>query len=64
MNILTIPLIAAATVCLACCASSNEELQQRMDQRNSNYATFQERREIRTDARQERTDMWYDRVMH
>jgi uncharacterized lipoprotein len=64
MKILTIPLIAAAIACLASCASSNEELQQRMDQRNSNYATYQERREIRTDARQERTDMWYDRVMH
>jgi hypothetical protein len=59
-----VTLLAAATVCLASCASSNEELQQRMDQRNSSYATFQERREIRTDARQERTDMWYDRVMH
>jgi len=49
----------------ACCAScaSNEELQQRMDQRNDNYASFTERREIRTDARQERTDMWYESKM-
>ena len=50
----------------ACCAScaSNDDLQQRMDQRNANYSSFTERREIRTDARQERTDMWFDSKMH
>lgn len=35
-----------------------------MDQRNQSYSNFNERRNIRLDARQERTDMWFDRVMH
>ena len=50
----------------ACCAScaSNEQLEQRMDRRNDTYSSMNERRQIRTDARQERTDMWFDRHMH
>lgn len=58
--------IASLMIIAACCAScaSNEDLQQRMDQRNANYSSFTERREIRTDARQERTDMWFDSKMH
>lgn len=48
---------------LSSCAS-NDELEDRMDRRNSNYQSFQDRREIRADARQERTDAWFDRVMH
>ena len=44
--------------------ASNDGLQDRMDRRNSNYQSFQDRREIRQDARQERTDAWFDRVMH
>jgi hypothetical protein len=49
----------------ACCVScaSNDDLQQRMDQRNANYSSFTERREIRADARQERTDMWFESKM-
>ncbi len=64
MKTSAIIIVSAVIACLSSCASSSEELQQRMDRRNSNYATLQERREIRADARQERTDMWYDRVMH
>ena len=58
--------IATLTIITACCVScaSNDDLQQRMDQRNANYSSFTERREIRTDARQERTDMWFDSKMH
>lgn len=58
--------VAILIILAACCAScaSNEDLQKRMDQRNANYSSFTERREIRTDARQERTDMWFDSKMH
>ncbi|MEO5916772.1 MAG: hypothetical protein ABIS50_21270 [Luteolibacter sp.] len=55
-------LLITATFCASC--ASNEQLQQRMDKRNESYSNYNERREIRTDARQERTDMWYDRHMN
>jgi len=48
---------------LSSCAS-NEEFEDRLDRRNESYQSFQDRREIRADARQERTDAWFDRVMH
>jgi hypothetical protein len=35
-----------------------------MDKRNESYSNYSERREIRTDARQERTDAWFERQMH
>lgn len=54
-------LIAALGVCS--CAS-NDEFQDRMDRRNDAYSNYNDRRKTRLDARQERTDMWYDRVMH
>lgn len=60
--ILTI-LTPAVFCCLTSCAS-NEELQDRLDNRNDAYYNLQERREMRTDARQQRTDAWFDRVMH
>jgi hypothetical protein len=56
-------LLAAAASSLVSCAS-NEELQDRLDDRNDSYSNLQERREMRQDARQERTDAWFDRVMH
>ena len=61
----TTPYIALLII-TACCAScaSNEQLQNRMERRNEGYSNYNERREIRTDARQERTDMWFDRHMH
>ncbi len=55
-------LIAAACCCASC--ASNEELQHRMDKRNDAYSSLSERREIRADARQERTDMWFESKMH
>lgn len=58
-----IALLLAALFALASCAS-NEQFQQRMDQRNETYSNYNDRRKARLDARQERTDMWYDRVMH
>jgi hypothetical protein len=55
-------LLIVTTLCASC--ASNDHLQQRMDNRNDAYSNYNERRQIRTDARQERTDMWYDRHMH
>lgn len=57
-----LPLLAAVTCALASC-SSNEELQDRMDKRNESYYKLQERREIRQDARDDRYDAWFDRIM-
>jgi len=51
------------SLCFASCAS-NDEFQDRMDQRNDAYSNYNERRTSRLDARQERTDMWFDRAMH
>lgn len=56
-------LCLAAIAGLSSCAS-NEELEDRLERRNDGYQSFQDRREIRADARQERTDAWFDRVMH
>jgi len=58
----TAVLLIVAACCVSC--ASNEQLQQRMDARNDAYSNYNERREIRTDARQERNDMWFDRHMH
>ena len=55
-------LIATAIGCSSC--ANNEHLEQRMDNRNDAYSNYIDRREIRADARQERTDDWYDRHMH
>jgi hypothetical protein len=63
MNLPTIAILLIFTTFCASCAS-NEQLQQRVDKRNDAYSNYNERREIRTDARQERTDMWFDRHMH
>lgn len=48
---------------LASCAS-NEELKARLEQRNEKYSKFQERREIRNDAMDERYRAHYERVMN
>ncbi|RBP38035.1 hypothetical protein DES53_11233 [Roseimicrobium gellanilyticum] len=63
MKAILTTLVLAVFCCLASC-SSNEELQDRLDNRNDAYSNFQERREMRADARQQRTDAWFDRVMH
>ena len=55
--------LTSALLCLCSCAS-NDEFEDRMDRRTDTYSGFQERREIRQDARQDRTDAWFDRVMH
>lgn len=46
-----------------CSCASNDDFEKRLQKRNSSYSDYNDRREIRLDARQERTDMWFDRVM-
>lgn len=53
----------AMLVGLSSCAS-NEQLEKRLDNRNESYSNVQDRRGMRKDARQGRTDAWFDRVMH
>lgn len=49
---------------LLCSCESNEELQDRMNDRNEAYYNLQERREIRQDARDDRYDARFDRIMN
>jgi hypothetical protein len=42
---------------------AKDDLQKKMDQRNAAYSDYNDRRSIRRQARQERTDMWFDRQM-
>jgi hypothetical protein len=55
-------LVLLTAVTLTSC-SSNEELQHRLDRRNDSYFKLQERREMRQDARDERYEAWFDRIM-
>lgn len=63
MNPKTVSILLISIPFLASC-ESNEQLQQRMDKRTEAYSKYNERREIRTNAREERDDMWFDRHMH
>ena len=54
---LTIPACAGLQSC------SPEAVQAQQDQLNESYDRMQQNRAIRRDARQERTDMWFDRHM-
>ena len=44
--------------------ASNEDFAERMDRRNEHYMNYNERRKIRLDARQQRTDAWFERHMY
>jgi hypothetical protein len=52
---------------LCSCASHHEDddlpLEEKLEKRNSSYASYNEKRRARLQARQERTDMWFKRVM-
>lgn len=53
--------------CLSSCASKDEthlSYEQRLLKRNEKYYAFNQRRKMRIEARQERTNMWFDRMMH
>lgn len=54
-------ILLLSLVCASC--ASNDEFQDRMDRRNDSYSNYNDRRNSRLDARQERTDMWFERHM-
>lgn len=58
----TLILLPTIILLYSSCAS-NEQFEQRMEKRNDAYSNYNERRKIRTEARQERTDMWFERHM-
>ncbi|MEI6533763.1 MAG: hypothetical protein WCN98_00370 [Verrucomicrobiaceae bacterium] len=57
-----ISLLAAALLTISC-ASHKDDLDKRLEHRNDHYSNYQARRALRTEARQERTDRWFDRLM-
>lgn len=38
-------------------------MEKKLEQRNNDYSSLQDRRAMRAKARQERTDRWFDRTM-
>ena len=57
----TLPLVC---LYLSSCATDNAALQERLDKRNASYQQLQDRRQMREQARDERYDAWFDRVMN
>ncbi len=45
------------------CSSDKDDITKRIEHRNEHYSSYQDRRTQRRDARQERTDRWFDRTM-
>ncbi len=45
------------------CSSDKAEMEKKLEHRNSDYSSYQDRRAMRAKARQERTDRWFDRTM-
>lgn len=56
-------LVVLVPVALSSCVS-NERFEERMDRRSQGYEKIQQRREIRLEKRQERTDAWFERAMN
>jgi hypothetical protein len=51
------------TACLPSCTTDTEELRWKLREKNERYLDRQQRWKMRREARQERTDAWFDRVM-
>jgi hypothetical protein len=49
---------------LSSCTTDTDELRWKLKERNEKYLDAQERRTMRKEARQERVDAWFDRIMH
>jgi hypothetical protein len=49
---------------LVSCTTDTDELRSKLKAKNESYIGRQERAKMRKQARQERTDAWFDRVMH
>jgi hypothetical protein len=61
---LTLITLGSIILFSSCSSKSNEELARRLDKRNDSYLNWQERRKIRQDAREERYQAWFDRIMN
>lgn len=59
----TLFLFAVSLFGFSSCAT-NEEFEERMNDRNAAYDSYNERRSMRLQARQDRTDAWFDRHMN
>ncbi len=62
-RLVTMAAVLIAVSSLTSCANT-EDLKYRLERRNDRYKDWQLRRQMRQDARQERVDAWFDRVMH
>ena len=62
MKNILIPVILLLPVLTSCV--SNDQFEERIDRRSEALENVQDRRKIRIDARQDRTDAWYDRAMN
>jgi hypothetical protein len=66
-SILCLLLAGIAVGALCSCASKKKDedlpLSEKLEERNLSYASYSERRRMRLEARQQRTDMWFKRVM-
>ncbi|MCE9520154.1 MAG: hypothetical protein K8R87_11465 [Verrucomicrobia bacterium] len=47
----------------SCAHESSEEYAEKLKKKNEKYADYNERRRLRLQARQERTDDWFRRIM-
>lgn len=58
-------LLAALLLCLipSCADDTSVDYHDKLEKRNEKYLNYNERRRMRIQARQERTDAWFKRVM-
>ncbi|HEY2574596.1 MAG TPA: hypothetical protein VGH65_11020 [Verrucomicrobiaceae bacterium] len=56
-------LFLGALAAVIVCACSTEKVEKRQSGFTDSYENYQERRGIRSENRQKRTDAWYNRIM-
>ena len=61
MSLLAVVLLICLTT--VSCSSDKAKMEKKLEQRNNDYSSLQDRRAMRAKARQERTDRWFDRTM-
>lgn len=64
-KLLCLPAAAMLGWILSSCASDKtpEEYAEKLEKKNKKYSDYSERRRMRLEARQQRTDMWFKRIM-
>ncbi|QIF01497.1 hypothetical protein [Roseimicrobium sp. ORNL1] len=66
--LLCVALALACLPLLASCSSKDDEstisYNKRLREKNERYQERQDKRKMRARARQQRVDMWFDRLMH